>query len=136
MTGGSLRMRYFIGVLIMLPLLTSSAAFTPSSSLLTNGDFSKEGGATTPAANWLKEGLGYAYAPSVRHGSSGASIKVDASNSSTLHGAVQVVHAPPAVRQLRISGWSRAVGVTGGGAQRSDGYSLFCDLQLADGSHI
>jgi hypothetical protein len=44
---------------------------------------------------------------------------------------VQVVRAPAAAgRRLRISGWSRAVGVRGA---RSDGYALACDLQLADG---
>ena len=118
------------------PLRTDDAAAT-SPNLLSNADFAQPGSTEgEPASGWTREGSpGYSVAKGVRHGSSGASLEVHAPNTSALAGAVQVIAVPADAatpRMLRVSGWSRAVAVTG---PASDGYAISCDLTFADGSH-
>jgi hypothetical protein len=125
-------------LLLALPIVGRSEP----KNLLSNADFSAAGGGgRSPAAEWLTEGAsGYTLVMGVRHGTSGGSIRAHASNASTLAGAVQVFRPPSPgqggqrqrSRLLRVSGWSKAEGVTG---VVDANYAISCDLAFADGSH-
>ena len=129
--------RLVVAVSCLLPLLAGAGStnswrvFRPLSSGATLGSNlvlnpgMETTGSGAPLASWIPYGLGYTAATTNAH-SGTRSMQCGAANATDVHGAYQTIVLNQTKPQtLKLSGWSKAQGVTGS----SDGdYSVYLDI--------
>jgi hypothetical protein len=90
-------------------------------------------GSSPPLANWAAFGLGYAATTTNAH-SGARSLQCATANATDVHGGYQtIVLNQTSPKTLKLSGWSKAQGVTG--ASDSD-YSVYLDIQYTNGTYL
>lgn len=89
--------------------------------------------ATPPLASWGAYGTGYAASTTAAH-SGIRSLQCSASSAGEVHGGSQTIYLNQiAAKAIKLSGWSKALGVTG---NRDSDYSVYLDIIYNNGTPL